>query len=133
MLSLQELLFYLTQALFQRSNGYTGTSFYEPWSLSMFNTLFTSLPVIILGIFEKDLSPATLLAVPELYRKGQLNKGFNFHIYLGWMLLASAQAVIIYFMIFTLYAPRLTIDSGIYAMGVITYSAVITIVSSKLQ
>lgn len=99
----------------------------------MFNTLFTSLPVIILGIFEKDLSPATLLAVPELYRKGQLNKGFNFRIYLGWMFLASTQAVITYFMIFTLYAPRLTADNGIYAMGVITYSAVITIVSTKLQ
>lgn len=99
----------------------------------MFNTLFTSLPVIILGIFEKDLSPATLLAVPELYRKGQLNKGFNFRIYLGWMLLASGQAVIVYFMVLTLYAPRLTADSGIYAMGVITYSTVITVVSSKLQ
>lgn len=99
----------------------------------MFNTLFTSLPVIILGIFEKDLSPATLLAVPELYRKGQLNKGFNFRIYLGWMFLASAQAVISYFTVFALYAPRLTVDNGIYPMGVITYSTVATVVSSKLQ
>ncbi|KAI5840221.1 phospholipid-translocating P-type ATPase [Morchella snyderi] len=129
----KELLFYLTQALFQRSNGFTGTSFYESWSLSMFNTLFTSLPVIILGIFEKDLSPATLLAVPELYRKGQLNEGFNFRIYLGWMFLASSQAVLNYYMMFTLYAPRLTVDNGIYAMGVITYSVVVTLVSAKLQ
>jgi phospholipid-translocating ATPase len=58
----KEMLFYLTQALYQRWAGYTGTSLYEPWSLSMFNTLFTSLPVIFLGIFEKDLLPATLLA-----------------------------------------------------------------------
>lgn len=129
----KELLFYLTQALFQRSNGYTGTSFYESWSLSMFNTLFTSLPVIILGIFEQDLSPATLLAVPELYRKGQLNEGFNFRVYLGWMFLASSQAVLNYYMMFTLYALRLTVDNGIYAMGVITYSVVVTLVSAKLQ
>lgn len=99
----------------------------------MFNTLFTSLPVIILGIFEKDLSSTTLLAVPELYRKGQLNEGFNFRIYLGWMFLASSQAVLNYYMMFTLYAPHLTADNGIYAMGAITYSAVITIVSTKLQ
>lgn len=39
----KEMLFYLTQALYQRWNGYTGTSLYESWSLSMFNTLFTSL------------------------------------------------------------------------------------------
>ena len=58
----KELLFYLTQALFQYWNGYTGSSMYESWSLSMFNTLFTSLPVIFMGIFEKDLQPSTLLA-----------------------------------------------------------------------
>ena len=63
----KEMLFYLTQALFQRYAGYTGTSLYESWSLSLFNTLFTSLPVIFMGIFEQDLSASTLMAVPELY------------------------------------------------------------------
>ena len=45
----KEMFFYLVQAMYQRWNGYTGTSLYEPWSLSMFNTLFTSLPIIFLG------------------------------------------------------------------------------------
>lgn len=35
----KEFLFYLTQALYQRWVGYTGTSLYESWSLSMFNTV----------------------------------------------------------------------------------------------
>ncbi|KAL7276134.1 drs2 neo1 protein [Rhizina undulata] len=129
----KELLFYLTQALFQRWNGYTGTSFYESWSLSMFNTLFTSLPVIFMGIFEKDLAAATLLAVPELYRRGQQNAGFNFRIYLGWMFLASAQAMIAYFMTYGLYAPRLMVDNGIFAMGALTFSVCITVISVKMQ
>ena len=66
----KEMFFYLTQAMFQGYCGYTGTSLHEQWSLSMFNTLFTSLPVLVLGIFYKDLSAITLLAVPELYTKG---------------------------------------------------------------
>ncbi len=61
----KEMVFYLVQALYQRYNGYTGTSLYESWSLTVFNTLFTSLPVILLGIFEKDLRADTLLAVPS--------------------------------------------------------------------
>lgn len=64
----KEMVFLLTQALFQRWNGFTGTSLYEPWSLTTFNTLFTSLFVMIIGIFEKDLEASTLLAVLELYR-----------------------------------------------------------------
>lgn len=130
----KELLFYLTQALYQRYNGYTGTSLYEQWSLSMFNTLFTSLPVIFMGVFEKDLSASTLLAVPELYHIGQRGEAFNFKIYFGWMFLASSQSVITYFMMDTLYADNPTVkDGGVFAMGVLTYSVVVTLISSKLQ
>lgn len=130
----KEMLFYLTQALYQRSVGYTGTSLYESWSLSMFNTLFTSLPVIFIGIFEKDLQPSTLLAVPELYAKGQRNGGFNFKVYLWWMFMASSEAMVVYFCMLGLYGQaKFTEDDGIYALGVLTYSAVVIIISCKLQ
>ncbi|EEP78468.1 conserved hypothetical protein [Uncinocarpus reesii 1704] len=130
----KETLFYLTQALYQRWNGYTGTSLYEPWSLSMFNTLFTSLPVIFLGIFEKDLAASTLLAVPELYTKGQLRKGFNIKIYLGWAFMGSCEAMIVYFVMYGLFGDAIiTKDNGVFALGLLTYSACVTIISAKLQ
>jgi phospholipid-translocating ATPase len=62
----KEIVFYIAQAQFQRWNGYTGTSLFESTTLTVFNTVFTSFPVIIPGIFDKDLDAATLLAVPEL-------------------------------------------------------------------
>ena len=130
----KELLFYLTQALYQRSVGYTGTSLYESWSLSMFNTLFTSLPVIFMGVFEKDLSASTLLAVPELYTKGQRNGGFNFRVYLGWMFMASGEAMLVYFVMLGLYGGALfTEDSSVFALGSITYTAVVWLIALKMQ
>jgi phospholipid-translocating ATPase len=130
----KEMLFYLTQALFQRSVGYTGTSLYESWSLSMFNTLFTSLPVIFMGVFEKDLSASTLLAVPELYTKGQRNGGFNFKVYLGWMFMASSEAMVVYFCMLGLYGQTLfTEDNSIFALGSITYTAVVWLIALKMQ
>ncbi|EER24911.1 phospholipid-translocating P-type ATPase, flippase family protein [Coccidioides posadasii C735 delta SOWgp] len=130
----KETLFYLTQALYQRWNGYTGTSLYEPWALSMFNTLFTSLPVIFLGIFEKDLAASTLLAVPELYTKGQLRKGFNIKLYLGWAFMGTCEAMIVYFVMYGLWGTApITNDNGVFAMGLLTYSAAVVIISVKLQ
>ena len=130
----KEMLFYLTQALYQRSVGYTGTSLYESWSLSMFNTLFTSLPVIFMGVFEKDLSASTLLAVPELYTKGQRNGGFNFKVYLGWMFMASAEAMVVYFCMLSLFGEALfTEDNSIFSLGSITYTAVVWSISLKMQ
>ncbi|KAI9791570.1 MAG: hypothetical protein M1833_001491 [Piccolia ochrophora] len=129
----KEMLFYLTQALYQRSAGYTGTSLYESWSLSMFNTLFTSIPVIFIGIFEKDLAASTLLAVPELYRKGQRNGAFNFKIYLGWMFMASSAAMVVYFIMFGLFGQAsFTRDNSLYAMGVLTFSCCVIFISCKL-
>ena len=131
----KEMLFYLTQALYQRWNGYTGTSLYEPWSLSMFNTLFTSLCVIFLGIFTKDLSASTLLAVPELYTKGQRNGGFNIRLYLGWTLMAVCEAMIIFFTMYGLFGMVQINPSGIdtFSLGLLTFSACIAVINIKLQ
>ena len=130
----KEMVFYMTQALYQRYNGYTGTSLYENWSLSWYNAFFTSLPVIFLGSFLADLSQPTLLAVPELYTKGQRRGGFNFKLWLWWMFLGSAEAMLVYFVMHSIYAETpFTLDNGIYAMGVLTYTACIIIVNLKLQ
>jgi len=130
----KEMLFYLTQAIFQRYNGYTGTSLYESWSLSMFNTLFTSLVVIFLGIFEKDLHESTLIAVPELYTKGQRSAGFNFKVYFGWMFMAASEAMVVFFVMLSLFGEAVfTPDNSLYAMGDLTFTACVIIVATKLQ
>ncbi|KAI9820944.1 MAG: hypothetical protein M1832_003416 [Thelocarpon impressellum] len=129
----KEMVFYLTQALYQRWAGYTGTSLYESWSLSMFNSLFTSLPVIFIGVFEKDLLASTLLAVPELYTKGQRGAAFNFKVYLWWIFMGSCEAMVIFFVMLGLYGQTIfTQDNGLYAMGVLTYTACVVLIATKI-
>jgi len=100
----------------------------------MFNTLFTSLPVIFIGVFEKDLAASTLLAVPELYNKGQRNGGFNIKVYLWWTFLAASDAMVVFFVMLGLYGQALfTEDNGLYAMGALTFTSCIIIISSKMQ
>ena len=100
----------------------------------MFNTLFTSLPVIFMGIFEKDLSASTLLAVPELYTKGQRNGGFNIRVYLLWAFMASSESIIIFYIMLAIYGQILfTKDNGLQAMGALTYTAAIVFISLKMQ
>ncbi|KAI9728365.1 MAG: hypothetical protein M1828_003765 [Chrysothrix sp. TS-e1954] len=128
----KEMMFYLTQALYQRSTGYTGTSLQESWNLTVWNTLFTSLPVIFLGIFEQDLSAATLIAVPELYAKGQRNGGFNYKLYLWWTFIAVADAMIIYFLALRLFAEPEREYTDVYPFGDLIYVAAVTFVTIKL-
>lgn len=129
----KELLFYLSQVIYQRNTMFTGTSLYEQWSLSVFNTLFTSLPVLCIGMFEKDLKPATLLAVPELYSKGRLSQAFNLRIFLGWMIIAAGTSLLICFSSWYLWGVSSTVDNTIYPMGVLTYTAIVCTINIKLQ
>ncbi|EGS17623.1 putative aminophospholipid transporter protein [Thermochaetoides thermophila DSM 1495] len=131
----KEVVFYLLQAHYQRFNGYTGTSLFESTSLTVFNTIFTSLPVIIPAIFERDLAAATLLAVPELYTFGQKNKGFNFAQYLGWMAIAAAESVIIFYSVYGLYAlaAHWPVEVDLYAVGTLAFSLAVIFINLKLM
>ncbi|KAK3685126.1 hypothetical protein B0T22DRAFT_516968 [Podospora appendiculata] len=129
----KEVVFYLVQAQFQRYNGYTGTSIFEPASLTVFNTLFTSLPVILLGIFEKDLSAETLLAVPELYTYGQQNRGFNIKNYIGWMCMAVIESVLIFYFMYSIYGISLyPADTSLFAMGTLAFTVCVIFINVKM-
>ncbi|EHL02334.1 putative phospholipid-transporting ATPase IA [Glarea lozoyensis 74030] len=128
----KEMLFYTVQALYQKWNGYTGTSLFESWSLAVWNTLFTALPVMIPGIFEQDLSAETLLEVPELYAYGQTNQGFNMKKYWWWMFMATCEAVLIYFMVYGLYGQAYMSDQGLFAIGDLGFSICVVFINVKL-
>ncbi|KAF4454999.1 hypothetical protein F53441_2560 [Fusarium austroafricanum] len=130
----KEMFFYLPTAQYQRYTGYSGTSLYEATSLTVFNTLFTSLCVICMGIWEQDLSAETLLAVPELYVYGQRNQGLNIWKFGRWMLLGAIEGVICWYGVWAGHgwitpAAR---DQGLYALGTLTFSVGVLWINWKL-
>ncbi|KAK8062978.1 phospholipid-translocating ATPase [Apiospora hydei] len=122
----KELVFYLVQAVYQRSTGYVGTSLYEEVSLAVFNTLFTSLCVILPGILEKDLKAETLLAVPELYIDCQRGKAFNLKKFFQWIVLGSIEALIAYFLVWAVE------DNHLFAFGHAVFTISVVFINIKL-
>lgn len=124
------MLLFLTQAIYQRFAGYTGTSLHESWSLSLFNTLFSSLAVICLGSFEKDLTAPTLLAVPELYTTSRQGLMFTIQIFLYWMTLAASQAVATFYLAYYAFATWATPD--LFPFGEMIFTTVVIVINVKL-
>jgi phospholipid-translocating ATPase len=132
------MCFYLTQGLFQLFTGFSGTSLYEQWTLSFYNTLFSSLPVIVIGMYEKDLNMKTLLGVPELYRLGQRDGGFNLKLFFSWMGAGIFHAFIIVGIPFLAHGLWDGQELGIfgtpqlYELGMTVYSCVVFVVTIKI-
>ncbi|KAI2472984.1 phospholipid-translocating P-type ATPase [Annulohypoxylon bovei var. microspora] len=129
----KEMFFYLPTAMYQRYNGYTGTSLYENWSLTVFNTLFTSLCVICLGIWEQDLSAETLLAVPELYVHGQRNKELNIPKFVRWMVSAATEGVLVWLGVWAAYSVfGHALDDGLFALGDLVFTVGVVWINWKI-
>ncbi|KAK8137057.1 phospholipid-translocating P-type ATPase [Apiospora sp. TS-2023a] len=128
----KELVFYLVLAVYQRSTGYTGTALYESTSMAVFNTLFTSLCVILPGILDKDLKAETLLAVPELYTYCQRGKAFNLSKFIQWIVTAGIEAMIIYFSVWAVEVTLVQGDNHVFAFGHAVFTTAVLFINIKL-
>lgn len=129
----KEMLFYLPQTLYQVHTGFSGSSLYENWSLTALNTLFTSLCVILPGIFEQDLRAETLLAVPELYIFGQRSRGLNMSAFLLLMASATIEGMLVWHVPLHIYGlAGYSNDEGAFALGHMVFSIAIIWTNCKL-
>jgi phospholipid-translocating ATPase len=55
----KNIVFGLTLFYYEAYTNYSGQTLYNDWFLTLFNIIFTSLPVCALGVFEQDI-PAKL-------------------------------------------------------------------------
>lgn len=117
-------------------NNFDGSYLFEYTFLMFYNLVFTSLPVIFLGILDQDVSDTVSLVVPELYRAGILGLEWKQTKFLWYMLDGLYQSCICFFFPYSLYHRSFMVSNkglGIdhrYDVGVMV--ATIAVVSCNL-
>uniref|UniRef100_A0A8C0R532 Phospholipid-transporting ATPase n=1 Tax=Canis lupus dingo TaxID=286419 RepID=A0A8C0R532_CANLU len=59
-------------------NGYSAQTAYEDWFITLYNVLYSSLPVLLMGLLDQDVSDKLSLRFPGLYVVGQRDLLFNY-------------------------------------------------------
>ncbi|XP_004467267.2 phospholipid-transporting ATPase VB isoform X2 [Dasypus novemcinctus] len=101
--------------------GFSGSTMIDYWQMIFFNLFFTSLPPIIFGVLDKDVSAETLLAFPELYRSGQNSECYNWWTFWISMVDAFYQSLICFFIPYLTYKDS-DIDVFTFGMPINTIS-----------
>uniref|UniRef100_A0A671S321 Phospholipid-transporting ATPase n=1 Tax=Sinocyclocheilus anshuiensis TaxID=1608454 RepID=A0A671S321_9TELE len=57
--------------------GFSAQTVYDQYFITLYNIVYTSLPVLAMGIFDQDVPEQRSLEYPKLYEPGQLNLLFN--------------------------------------------------------
>ena len=129
-------LFTLTQFWFNCFAGFSGQRFYDDWYQSAYNVLFTSVPVIVIGLFDQDVNRAMGKAFPQLYMAGQKNIYFNVRALAWWILTGMFQSVICFFLPILAGHPAAVNEDGHmighWALATTVYTCVIITVNCRL-
>ncbi|CAG5116517.1 unnamed protein product, partial [Candidula unifasciata] len=57
--------------------GFSAQTLFDPFFISLYNVFYTSLPVLVLGIFDQDVNDNYCIRYPKLYEPGLKNTLFN--------------------------------------------------------
>ncbi|CAM8966974.1 unnamed protein product [Rhodiola kirilowii] len=78
--------------------SFTLTTAINEWSSVLYSVIYTSLPTIIIGILDKDLSRRILLKHPQLYGSGQRNESYSQRLFWITMLDTLWQSAVAFFL-----------------------------------
>ncbi|KDR21129.1 putative phospholipid-transporting ATPase VD, partial [Zootermopsis nevadensis] len=94
--------------------GFSGSVMIDQMYLMLYNLLFTSLPPLVIGVYDQDAPEDLLLARPNLYRQGRLGLVYKPHSF--WITMADSlyQSIVIFFLTEGAYHDT---DIGIWEFG----------------
>lgn len=117
------LFWYMLFTAFSTTNAITD------WSSVFYSLIYTSVPTIIVGILDKDLSHKTLFQVPKLYAAGHRNESYNLQLFWITMMDTVWQSLVLYFVPYLTFKVS-TID--LYSIGSLWTIAVVILVNLHL-
>ncbi|CAK7343542.1 unnamed protein product [Dovyalis caffra] len=109
--------------------AFSTTSALTDWSSVLYSVVYTSVPTIVVGILDKDLSHRTLLQYPKLYGVGYRHEAYNIHLF--WITMADTlwQSLVLFGVPLVTYKES-TID--IWSIGNLWTVAVVILVNIHL-
>ncbi|XP_028774720.1 phospholipid-transporting ATPase 1 isoform X1 [Neltuma alba] len=109
--------------------AFSTTSALTDWSSVFYSVIYTSVPTIVVGILDKDLSHKTLLQYPKLYGAGHRHEAYNMHLFWITMMDTLWQSLVLFYVPLFTYKDS-TID--IWSMGSLWTIAVVVLVNVHL-
>ncbi|KAJ6509889.1 phospholipid-translocating ATPase [Mycena vitilis] len=106
---------------FQIYNGWSASYLFAYVYVLFWNSLFTLLPVVAIGVFDRFLDSDVLMAVPELYRFGRQGTWFNLRSFFVYVVDGIYQSVVIFFFILYAYQSPTSRTDG-YGMYINEFS-----------
>lgn len=112
-------------------------SVYDSLFLTLYNVLYTSVPVLLLSLTEKLHAEPFLMHQPSVYLENAGNRRLQWKYFIGWMSLAVYHSAAIYLVAFAAWSTNAAIlpdpfTVNFYCFGTFLMHNVVVLVNLKL-
>eukprot|EP00736_Rhodelphis_marinus_P009053 Rmarinus@m.19911 len=118
-------------------SAFSGQPVIEPMAQSLFNVMFTALPILVLSITDRDLTSTHVLLHPRIYRSSQMNSAFDYSNFWMWVGHAIWHGAVIFFVSYdvnqTVNEDGYLIMDGLYMLGTQVTTGILVVVHVKLM
>ncbi|XP_041844181.1 phospholipid-transporting ATPase ID isoform X2 [Melanotaenia boesemani] len=116
--------------------GFSAQTVYDQYFITLYNIVYTSLPVLAMGIFDQDVPDQRSLEYPKLYEPGQLNLLFNKREFFICITQGIYTSVVLFFVPYTMLSDA-TQSTGVpladyQTFAVTTATALVIVVSVQI-
>ncbi|XP_060791403.1 phospholipid-transporting ATPase IC [Neoarius graeffei] len=118
-------------------SGYSAQIAFEDWFITLYNVLYSSLPVLLVGLLDQDVNDKLSLRFPRLYLPGQQGSLFNYKNFFISLFNGIFTSLMIFFIPYGAFLQTMGQDgeapSDYQSFAVVTASSLIMIVNLQIS
>jgi len=114
--------------------NFSGMTLYEGYLYQLVNVAFSSVPIIVYAVLDREVEDEKLEKVPKYYKPGPRRSHFNIGVFAMWMFTAIAQACIVCIVCSVVdFSPEQNGQYfGFWGFGVFVFTMVILLMNLKI-
>ncbi|XP_048588932.1 phospholipid-transporting ATPase IF isoform X3 [Nematostella vectensis] len=130
----KNVCFITPQFIYAFFNAFSGQPLYHGFLLTCYNIFFTSLPILIFGIFEQHIGGDILQGRPSLYQDVAKNSRLSWVQFICWVASGYWHALVFFFGGYLMFQGDLfgSINVGIWSFGTFVFAVCVIVSNLKL-
>ncbi|XP_031569883.1 phospholipid-transporting ATPase IA-like isoform X2 [Actinia tenebrosa] len=126
---------YVIELWFALENGFSGQILFDKWCIGIYNVLFTSVPPLAIGLFDRTVSSESMLKYPKLYKTSQNAEIYNTKVFWLWILTSVYHSLLLFYLPTLMLRHEVPYKTGVvvgeWHLGNVVYTLVVITVCLK--
>ncbi|KXJ22396.1 phospholipid-transporting ATPase IA [Exaiptasia diaphana] len=126
---------YVIELWFALENGFSGQILFDKWCIGIYNVIFTSVPPLAIGLFDRTVSSDSMLQYPKLYKTSQNAEIYNTRVFWMWIFTSVYHSLLLFYLPALMLKHEVPYKSGLvtgeWHLGNVVYTLVVITVCLK--